>query len=134
MDEQDCALLMRYLRARMHDVEMGEIADAVVEQLGPEGEPPSRQLMRMLDALGAELRLQDADTASRVVSRLGEVAQTSEGYPPEGLWLDLSAAHRDLFGVDGVDMRDGPFLRDVIEDLEALQTQIRDELGGSQWR
>jgi hypothetical protein len=134
MDEQDCTQLMRYLRVRMHDVEMGELADHLVAELDRDLGPPSRQLMKMLDALDEELRRQDAGTGSRILARLGEVARTPEGYAPEGLWLDLSPAHRDLFEVDGVDMLDGPSLGEIIEELEALQAQVRDELGGSQWR
>jgi hypothetical protein len=133
MDERECALLMRYTLELMRRAEMGDLVERIVAE-APHEAPPSRQLLRMLDALDDELRHQDAGTTRRIMGQLAETVHTPEGEPPRGLWLDLAPAHQTLFGLDGVNLAEGASLEAVIDDLESLRAQIRAELEGQQWR
>jgi hypothetical protein len=95
MDERACAILMRYTLELMRRADMGDLIDRIVADTGPDDAPPSRQLLRMLDALDDELRHQDAGTTRRIMGQLAETVHTPEGEPPRGLWLDLAPAHQN---------------------------------------
>jgi hypothetical protein len=129
MDEEECEELMRYTQDRLSDTDLDDLASLLFEELGGDS-PRWRGLLHMLETLDADLRCRDAQTARRILKRIGATAHTSDGSPPEGLWLDLAPGHRDLFGTDGVDLRREAFqLGHVIEELRVLRQQLQRELG-----
>lgn len=129
MDERECEELMRYTQDSLRGTDLDDLASLLVSELGSDS-PRGLALLHMLDMLDADLRCRDAQTAQRILRRIGETARTPDGAPPEGLWLDLAPGHRDLFGTDGIDLqREALPLGNVIGELRALREQLRRELG-----
>ena len=128
MNERECADLMQYTQVRLRQANMGELVDRITFDIGSEQAPASLQLLRMLDRLDSEFRRQASGTADRILAEISRTVTTEEGRAPEGLWLDLVPAHRDLFGADGVDLRDGIPLEPVIEELDSLRREMRADL------
>jgi hypothetical protein len=83
----------------------------------------------MLDELMTDMRLQDRSTAEGIVRRLGAVARTQRGDSPDGLWLELAPAHQNLFGVDVVDLAEGPDMSSALSEAVELQRAIADDVG-----
>lgn len=130
MDEEDYARLLQHTQRRMRDLGLADLMDRLVETMPAESTQPSEQLLQMLEGLETELRLQDGAMARMVVDRIGEVARTAEGGRIDGLWVELAPAHRDLYGVDGVDLTRGHDLTPMVEMLRRL----RGELNEGRWR
>jgi hypothetical protein len=92
MEDRDYALLMRYTLELMRRAEMGELIERLVADAPPDDAPPSRQLLRMLDALDDELRHQDAGTSRRIMGQFAGGRATDRALarprarPPDPLW------------------------------------------------
>jgi hypothetical protein len=127
MDQREAAELMRLTSEHMTREGMGAIVGDIIADT-PEDEPPSRQLLRMLDALDTQLRAKDSDTRLQIVGRLSEFASGPDGQMLEGLWLEPAPAHRDLLGGDRLDMAEGAPLRGVIAQLALLRRELALEL------
>jgi hypothetical protein len=126
MDESDANELMRHTLGRLRDAGMEELTDRVTAELGQVEAPPSEHLLRMLDALDAEIRPHAAETTERIMIGFQEIVRTRDGEVPRDLRLDLVGAHRDLFDTDSVSLA-GPRLGDVLDDLDRLRTELRDD-------
>jgi hypothetical protein len=127
MDQEDAAQLLPYLHERLRDAGLDELADQLVEASGTDAAPPGVEVVRALAALEAELRARDAGTAREVLTRLRDTTHTEPGLPPQGLWLDLSPAHRALFGIDGAELTEGPELSAIIGEVAELRLSMEQE-------
>jgi hypothetical protein len=125
MNERECAELMQYTQLRLREANLDELLDRITADIGGDQTPASLQLLRMLDRLDSEFRRQASGTADRILAELSRTVTTEDGHAPDGLWLDLAPAHRDLFGTDGVDLRDGLPLDSAIEELDSLRREMR---------
>jgi hypothetical protein len=128
MNERECTELMQYTQARLRQADMGELFDRITADINGEETQSSLLLLRMLDRLDSEFRRQAAGTADRILAEISRTVVTEDGHAPDGLWLDLAPAHQDLFGIDGVNLRDGAPLDAVIEELDGLRREMREDL------
>jgi hypothetical protein len=80
----------------------------------------------MLDSLDSEIGPHALETTQRIIIGFREIARTPYGEPPRDLRLDLVGAHRELFDTASVSLG-GPGLGDLLEDLDRLRQEMRDE-------
>lgn len=128
IDEYDCAQLLRHTFGEMREIGLADLADRVIAAIPLDMELPSRQLLFVLDALAAEMRLQDGATARTVVERLRPVVHTDEDRPPDSLWLDLAPAHEQLYGVERVDLTQQQEMGPLLEQFAQLREDVRESL------
>jgi hypothetical protein len=128
MQQPDYAELMRYTQARLRGAGMEEVLDRITVDIGTEQAPPSLQVLRMVERLDGELRREAAGTVDQILQELATTTRTAEGGPPDRLWLELTPAHRDLYGIDGVDLHDGLPLAAALREIEELHRELIDDL------
>jgi hypothetical protein len=126
MNQGEYAELMQQTQAQMRRAGLDDLRGRISITLEA-GEPPSRQLRRMLDALREELRHHDLLTTQRIMDEHAQTVRTETGEPPQGMWLDLSDAHQNLYGVDHVDLMQGVALTRTIEELRALSVELAED-------
>jgi hypothetical protein len=126
MNEAEYAQLMQHTQTEMRRVGLGELVERISGTLET-GEPPHAQLRRMLEALHRELQHHDLLTTQRIMDELARTVRTESGQPPDGMQLDLSPAHQNLYGVREVDLMQGAELTQVLSQLETLKGQLAED-------
>jgi hypothetical protein len=117
---------MQHTGAQMLQAGLGDLVLRVVDTFEA-NEPPNRQLLQMLDALHRELQHHDLLTTQRIMRELARTVRTETGEPPDGMRLDLSDAHQNLYGVQEVDLMPGVEMTHTLHEIETLRVQLAED-------
>jgi hypothetical protein len=114
--------VLRHLERGLRTSGLSELATRLASSDLPDD--PRSRLLRYLDVLETELEAGSERSAGRVLQRLRDVATTEDGRRIDGIEIELSAADRDLYDIDRVELIGDRGLGRLADEVRALRRDL----------